>query len=129
MSEPTAPPESRFLQVIKVWAALAWADGVISPAESVAMKKLIAAARQLSEEERTTALGWLRTKVDLDTDFLTSLAPDDRRGIYRAAAQLAAVDLEVATPERAFLVRLRHTLEIDENEASEIVAGIPGYKR
>ncbi|MEM9490210.1 MAG: DUF533 domain-containing protein [Myxococcota bacterium] len=120
--------ETQFLSVIRVWAALAWADGIISEAESVAMRRLIAAA-DLSDEERSTALSWLDSKVELDTTNIASLTDQARRGIYRAAAQLAAVDLDVAEAEVSFLQRLRTGLKIADDVAAEIEASIPGYRR
>lgn len=115
--------ESQFLSVIRVWAALAWSDGVIADAEAVAMKKLIAIAR-LTDDERTTALGWLDSKVELDTSNLENLTRAARQGIYRAAAQLAVVDLQVVDAERSFLARLRRGLHISEEEAAAIIASI-----
>ena len=117
--------ESQFLSVIRVWAALAWADDVIADAEADAMKRLISSA-ELTEDERTTAMGWLEEKVDLDTANIKGLKDEARRGIYRAAARLAAVDLEIAAEERTFLTRLREGLEISETDAKEIEANIPG---
>lgn len=117
--------ESQFLSVIRVWAALAWADDKIADAEADAMKRLISSA-ELPDDERETALGWLTTKVDLDTANIKGLNEEARRGIYRAAARLAAVDLEIADEERSFLATLRDGLEISEEDAKEIEANIPG---
>ncbi len=118
---------THFLSVIRVWAALAWADGIIAHPEAVAMKRLIQTA-DLTDEEREIALGWLESEVELDTDSLASLGEDARLGIYQAAARLAAVDLEVAVEERAFLYRLREGLGIDPEKAKEIEAAIPGHR-
>jgi uncharacterized membrane protein YebE (DUF533 family) len=120
--------ESQFLSVIRVWAALAWADGVIADAEAAAMKRLIKSA-ELTDDERKIALGWLEQKVDLETANITDLAAEARRGIYRAAARLAAVDLDIADTERAFLDRLRDGLDIGSEAAAEIEASIPGMSR
>ena len=117
--------ESQFLSVIRVWAALAWADDKIADAEADAMKRLISSA-ELTDDERTTAMGWLDEKVDLDTANIKGLKDEARRGIYRAAARLAAVDLDIADAERTFLTRLREGLEISEDDAKEIEANIPG---
>jgi uncharacterized membrane protein YebE (DUF533 family) len=118
--------ESQYLSIIRIWAAMAWADGVIADAEAVAMKRLIEAA-ELSGQERTTALGWLETKVELETGGVGELGDSARLGVYRAAARLAAVDLEVADEERALLGRLRELLNIDEDTAKKIEADIPGH--
>ena len=117
--------ETQFLSVIRIWAALAWADGVIAESEATAMKRLIAAA-QLSEEEKQQALAFLATRTELDTTNMSALSDDAKKGIYRAACRLAAVDHEVAAAERIFLGRLREGLSITEAEAREIEQGVPG---
>lgn len=117
--------ESQFLSVIRVWAALAWADGVIAEAEATGMKRLIAVA-QLSDTEKETALGFLTSRVDLDTSNLGELSVDAKKGIYRAACRLAAVDHDVAAAERIFLGRLRDGLALTEVDAREIEQGVPG---
>jgi uncharacterized membrane protein YebE (DUF533 family) len=114
-----------YLSVIRIWAATAWADGVIAEAEAAAMKRLIEAA-DLDASERETALGWLDAPVELDGIDLEGLSDEARSGIYRAAARLAAVDLDVAESERAFLGRLREALALDEATAREIEKSVPG---
>ena len=104
--------ESQFLTVIRVWAALAWADGVIATSEADAMRRLIASA-ELSESEREQALGFLHTKVELELANLADLNEGAREGIYRAALRMAGVDQRVSAEERALLARLRDGLEID----------------
>jgi uncharacterized membrane protein YebE (DUF533 family) len=123
MSE-NATGESQFLSVIRVWAALAWADGVIADQEAAAMRRLIGGA-ELSEQERDTALSWLEQRVELDTSNIAALSEPARHGIYRAAVRLAGVDLVVADEERAFLVRLREGLGIDGPTAAELEASVP----
>ena len=120
-----AESESQFLSVIRVWAAMAWADGTIAEAESQALRRLIGAA-ELEDDERQTAYRFLDQKVELDTANVASLSEDARRGIYRAACRMAAVDREVADSERNLLERLRGHLGIADETAKEIEAGIPG---
>jgi uncharacterized membrane protein YebE (DUF533 family) len=117
--------ETQFLSVIRVWAALAWADGVIAESEATGMKRLIGVA-QLTDDEKATAIGFLTSRVDLDTSNLAELSPDAKKGIYRAACRLAAVDHDVAAAERIFLGRLRDGLSISEADAKEIEQGVPG---
>lgn len=119
-------PESRFLDVIRVWAALIWADGVIAESEKLAMERLIKTAN-LSDEERATAMGWLENKVELADGELAGLSEASRLGVYRAAARLAAVDQDVDDTERNFLGRLRESLGISEETAKKIVGEIPGH--
>jgi uncharacterized membrane protein YebE (DUF533 family) len=120
-----AESESQFLSVIRVWAAMAWADGAIAEPESQALRRLIGAA-ELEDEERQTAYRFLDRKVELDTANVAALSEDARRGIYRAACRMAAVDREVAESERSLLQRLRGHLGIADEVAQEIESGIPG---
>ena len=117
--------ESTFLSVIRVWAAVAWADGVIAEAEAEAMKRLIAGA-DLTDEERTEASGFLTNKVELDTAGIEGLGDSVRHGIYRAAYRLAKVDLAIADEERSFLDRLRTGLNLSSETCSEIEASVDG---
>lgn len=132
MSEPktegAAQAQSSFLSVIRVWAALAWADDVIADQEAEAMRRLIDGA-ELSDAERETALSWLDKKVELETDSIAGLSEEARRGIYRAACRLATVDMDVADEERAFLGRLRRGLDISEADAAEMQASIPAMAK
>jgi uncharacterized membrane protein YebE (DUF533 family) len=117
--------ESQFLSVIRVWAAMAWADGVVHDNEAQALRRLIGAA-ELEDDERAAALRFVDEKVDLDTANIEGLSEDARRGIYRAACRMAAVDREIATAERSLLDKLRGHLGIAEEVAKDIEAGIPG---
>jgi uncharacterized membrane protein YebE (DUF533 family) len=109
------------MRVIRVWAAMAWADGVIASAESAAIKKVVELA-DLDEEQAGTALGWLEERVELSTEGLEDLQPSAKEGIYKAAIRLANVDLDVATEELTLLERLRQALDIDSERASELEA-------
>jgi len=115
--------ENQFLSVIRVWAALAWADDVIADQERDAMKRLIDGA-ELSDEDRETALSWLENKIELDTDPVADLSERARLGIYRAAVRLAAVDQDVADEEKVFLGRLRDGLGIDAETARDLKVGL-----
>jgi uncharacterized membrane protein YebE (DUF533 family) len=117
--------ESQILTVIKLWAAVAWADEVLAEPEAAGLRKLIAAA-ELTADERTAAMALLDRKVALADTPLHSLAPDARRGIYRAACRMAIVDHVLAASERAMLDRLRGVLAIPSDIASEIEADVPG---
>jgi uncharacterized membrane protein YebE (DUF533 family) len=114
-----------YMSVLRIWAAVAWADGVVAPAEAEALRRLIAAA-PVSPAEREIALAWLSSPVELDTGQVSAMSREGKRGVYQAAARLTRVDLEVAAEERALLERLREALGIDEVTAREIEAGITG---
>lgn len=116
MSDTAAP---RSLAVIRIWAALAWADDVMQESERTAISKLISVA-QLTEEERSLARSYLESKVELNTEPISGLSAAAREGVYRAALRLAMVDLEMAQEETAMLQRLREGLSIDDEAAARI---------
>ena len=117
--------ESQILTLLRAWAAVAWADDKIADAERQALRRLIDGA-ELTTADREIASGFLDTRVELADVGLDGLSPDARRGIYKAACRMAAVDREVADSERAILVRLRDGLGITVDDAREIEASIPG---
>lgn len=111
--------ESKFLAAVHVWAAAAWADGVIADEEALALKAIISVAK-LSDDEKATALGWLDQKVELDDVKIADIPEDNRRNIYSAALGVIAIDKDVASAEKSFLDRLRKALEIDDATAAEL---------
>lgn len=111
-----AAEQSEFLRVIRVWGALAWADGVIAAAEAQAMKKVVELA-DLAEEERAQAMAFLEEPVELSTEGLEDLSESAREGIYKAAVRLANVDLDLASEELTLLERLRDGLSLDAARA------------
>lgn len=115
--------ESDALTVIRIWAALAWADGRIASSEAAALRKLIDDA-PLSPEDRQTALGWLEEHVDLDPYAPAIQGEEECIIVYRAAVKLALVDWEVAQEELQFLRRLRRLLNLDENVARSIESDV-----
>jgi uncharacterized tellurite resistance protein B-like protein len=121
--------ESTHLQVIRIWAAMAWADGVIAASEAAAMKRLIAGTPELSDNERELALGFLDKKVDLDTSGLAAMSAPAREGIYRAALRLSMIDGTVADAETKLLGRLREGLGISEEQAGAIRASATPAKK
>ena len=117
--------ESPFLHVIRVWAAMAWADGKIADSEADALRRLIGVA-ELTGDERATADSFLASRVELDTEALSGLSGDAKKGVYRAACRLAAVDREIASGERAFLNKLAAGLDLGADAVAEIERGVPG---
>jgi uncharacterized membrane protein YebE (DUF533 family) len=110
---------SQYLQVIRTWAAMVWADGAVTTNEASAMRRLIGGS-ELNEAEKQIALGFLDKKVELETGNLDTLGGDAREGIYRAAVKLAAIDNEISEEEIDFLPRLRKALRIDDATAERI---------
>lgn len=117
--------ESQILSVIRMWAAVAWADGVMSETESESLSRLIRTA-DLTDEERAGARGFLESRTELPETYLTNLAPEARRGVYRAACRMAVVDHVFSVTERALLDRLCKLLSIPADVAQEIEADVPG---
>ena len=117
--------ESPILSVIRMWAAVAWADGVMSEAEAQSLRRLIRTA-DLTENERAAARTFLDTKTGLPETYLTNLAPEARRGVYRAACRMAVVDRVFSATERALLDRMRNLLGVTAETAREIEAEVPG---
>jgi hypothetical protein len=120
--------ESPQLSVIKIWAALAWADGVVAPAEAAALERLIGAS-DLSDADKDRARAFLNKKVDLGEVKLEGLSSDGREGIYRAALRLSTIDGVLADSETALLGRLRDKLAIPEPRAREIQASLPAARK
>jgi len=117
--------ESQILSVIRVWAAVAWADGVLAEAEADGLRRLIAAA-ELTDDERTQSLGVLEQHTPLPDTYLASLSGEARRGVYRAACRMAVVDHVFESAERTMLDRLRDLLQIPAELAADIESDIPG---
>jgi uncharacterized membrane protein YebE (DUF533 family) len=119
--------DSQILSVIRVWAAVAWADGMLAEAEAEGLRRLIRSA-DLTPEERAGATKFIEARVDLPSADLQNLSPDSRRGIYRAACRMAVVDHVFASAERRMLDRLQGQLAIPADIAQEIEADIPGLE-
>src|SRR5574337_13890 len=117
--------ESQILSVVRVWAAVAWADGLLAEAEADGLRRLIRTA-DLTTEERSAALTFLDGKIDLPDVYLQNLNPEARRGIYRAACRMAVLDHVFASAERRMLDRLQGMLGIPGDIAQEIEADVPG---
>jgi uncharacterized membrane protein YebE (DUF533 family) len=113
------------LQVIEVWAAVAWADGALADSEASGLRAVIAAA-ELTAADRATALRFLDRKVELPDTYLAGLSAEARRGVYRAACRMAIVDRVLAASERSLLDRLRGKLDIPADIAVAIEAEVPG---
>jgi tellurite resistance protein len=117
--------ESQILSVIRMWAAVAWADGVMSETEGESLSRLIRTA-DLTDDERAGARMFLQHRTELPETYLTNLTPDAKRGVYRAACRMAVVDHVFSVTERALLDRLRSLLGISVEVAQELEAEVPG---
>lgn len=110
------------LTAIKVWAAAAWADGVIVPAEAMTMRAIISAAK-LTDSEKKVASMWIDQKVSLDDVAVDKIPADERLHIFSVACGVAAMDKDVAAAERGFLDRLATTLGLSTEDAKKARTG------
>jgi tellurite resistance protein len=117
--------ESQILSVIRMWAAVAWADGVMSETEGESLGRLIRTA-DLTDDERAGARQFLVVKTELPETYLTNLTPEAKRGVYRAACRMAVVDHVFSVTERALLDRMRKLLGVTTETALELEAEVPG---
>ncbi len=117
MGEP-----NHVLTAIKVWAAAAWADGVIVEAERLAMTAIIEVAT-LTESERDVARRWIDHRVGLEDLELAKIPAAERLHIYSVACGMAAFDKDVAAAERGFVDRLGTALGISAADAAKARAG------
>jgi uncharacterized tellurite resistance protein B-like protein len=118
-------PESQILSVIRMWAAVAWADGQLTETETDCLDRLIRSA-ELTDAERSAARGFLAARTGLPETYLTNLTPEARRGVYRAACRMAVVDHVFSVTERALLDRMRNLLGVPAEVAAELEAEVPG---
>ncbi|MCC6995567.1 MAG: TerB family tellurite resistance protein [Deltaproteobacteria bacterium] len=112
------------LEVIKIWAAMVWADGKVVPAERASLGRLVSSVPALDARTRARALDWLDHPVELAPGTLEGLSIDARTEIYRAAVALAGLDGEVHAAERRLLLRLAERLELGADTTSRIEAGV-----
>jgi uncharacterized membrane protein YebE (DUF533 family) len=108
--------KDRVLQSLRVWVATAWADGTIAEPERLALRRLINYAA-ISEDDKAQARSWLDAPIELEIGDLHQLSVVRKRFIYRVAAALTRVDLEVDPTERTLLDKLRLALDIAEADA------------
>jgi len=125
MAEMESQIESPILSVIRMWAAVAWADGVMSETETESLSRLIRTA-DLTDSERAAARTFIETRTGLPETYLTNLSTEARRGVYRAACRMAVVDHVFSVTERALLDRMRNLLGVPAEIAREIEAEVPG---
>lgn len=111
--------QGMFLTVIQLWAAAAWADGKLAKNERVLLEHLINSS-ELTDATRTQALQYVEHGANLDTVDIEGLAPEQRKGVYRAACRMTTVDRHIDEAERTFLKRLSEMLELDPAAALEI---------
>ena len=119
-----APPgdEPATIAVIRMWAAVAWADGKLAPVENDALRRLIHAAA-LTVDERAQAYGFLDHPVD-EPSLTTGIPEAAKVGIYRAACRMAKLDGIVEPRERMLLATLSSALKLSPAATRQIETAI-----
>lgn len=116
--------ESQTLTVIRLWAAIAWADGKIADRERESLRRLIELA-ELSPEEMALATALMTEGAQLPSE-IAQMTEEAKRGVYRAACKIAMVDDELADAERVLLDQLRDKLQLSSDAAKQIEYAVPG---
>jgi tellurite resistance protein len=106
------------LLIVRLWAAAAWADGKMHPAEAAALRRLIDATDGIDKEKALELLN----SADVDVNEVKRLPPAAREGVYRAALGIVKIDGVVTDDEKAFIARLRGAIELDEATLTRIEA-------
>lgn len=113
-------PPMESLLIIRLWAAAAWADGKLHPAEAAALRRLIDASDDLGGDQRKEALGLLTAAPRIDAAEVRKLRRDAREGVYRAALGIIRLDHQVTDEERRWVEGLRAAIDLDD----QLVAAI-----
>jgi uncharacterized membrane protein YebE (DUF533 family) len=100
------------LRILRLWAAAAWADGILHPSEAAALQRWIDASDDFTPDVRKQAAALLAAKPDVDPAEVRQLAPAAREGVYRAALGIVGLDGQVVDSERSFLARLKEVLDL-----------------
>ena len=110
------------LRILELWAATAWADDHLHPAEAAAIKRRIDASPELSRADRAAALTLLDKPPRATVESVTDLDAVAREGVYRAALGIIHLDGVLHERERAFITRLRGVVNLSEATLSVIEA-------
>ena len=108
------------LRTVRLWAAAAWSDGNLHPAEAAAIERFIDASGDLTGYDRSHAVALLTAAPDIQVDEVRRLPAEAREGVYRAARRIVRLDRKVTDEERAFLAKLRAALDLDEATIARI---------
>jgi tellurite resistance protein TerB len=108
------------LQIIRLWAAAAWADGKLHPAEAAALGRYIDASDDLQGDDRVAAFKLLHAKPIVAVEEVQALSRPAREGVYRAVLGIVRLDGQVTPDEVDWVARLRARLNLD----ADVIAGI-----
>ncbi|PRQ04239.1 Tellurite resistance protein TerB [Enhygromyxa salina] len=119
-------PHPQVMFMLRLLAAVSWADGELAANEAAAVERLMAAA-DLDDDERAEAQTWLTMPVDLGEVDIEGLSDNQRLATYQAAVRVALSDEKLAEAERTFLDRIREVLGLSPEQAAEIEDEMPRF--
>lgn len=105
-------PINESFAIARLWAAAAWADGELHPAEAAAYFRFLEAAG-LDDAQKLQAEGFLEKKPAVSFDEVEKLSTPAKEGLYRAIIGLVLIDGKVTDDELQFVTRLRDQLGLD----------------
>lgn len=97
----------------RFWAAAAWADDELHPAERAVLQRYIEAATDLTPSQRAAAETFLTARPGVSFDEVEALSRTAKEGLYQAVIRMVMVDGKVTDDELRFVTRLRDQLELD----------------
>lgn len=126
--------ESSALVLTKLYAAVAWADGELSDAESARVES-IATELRLPQEERAEVARLLREPVPFDESLrlartaLGRISPEERRSFITRIRELTAADGSVSAEEAAAIAEVAEAA-LDAQQPEGLVGSLRGiWKR
>jgi hypothetical protein len=111
--------------IVRVLVAVAWVDGEMQAPEAGVIDGLLALF-DASKEEADDLLEFARTPRTLRDVDVSNLSDDDKDTLLRNAALVIAADSVETDGERRLVAQLAKILEINADEAREVVRSVRG---
>jgi uncharacterized membrane protein YebE (DUF533 family) len=111
--------------IVQALIAVAWADGSVGGPEEGVVEGLLAGF-DASDDEEAELLTWAKSPRSLADVNIGGLEQDDRELLLSNAALLISADGTETVEERAVLEKLAGALQLDAEEAREIVRSTRG---
>src|SRR5688572_18364323 len=99
------------LAIARIWAAAAWADGVLHQTEAAALRRFLEAATELDAAERAAAEQLFEGPPVISIEAeVAKLSEESKEGVYRAVTGIMWLDGKLVEDELSFVARLRDQL-------------------
>lgn len=99
------------LRLLRIVAAAAWVDGEVQPHERAFVEKLLAKL-PMTNDERTTALGYLDTAPHPAEIDPTKIAPEYREALVKLIWQVLGADGQMTDDELTAAKELEELLQV-----------------